>query len=131
MHPLFNPVAPYRYLLPTVYLFMADIANSDLFVCSCWTWICLNITRFYEEQRQPSSDPHGRLLSPKTLIIRHPLMGTGGFDTICTAVCNLRDSFTACRTCRLEHVTTASSAVSKALPQAPGKWNCFFLHASL
>ena len=26
-------VAPYRYLLPTMYLFMADIANPDLFVC--------------------------------------------------------------------------------------------------
>ena len=37
MYPVFNPVAPYRYLLPTVYLFMADIANSDLFVCGCRT----------------------------------------------------------------------------------------------
>ena len=32
-----NPVAPYRYRLPTVYLFMVDIANPDLFVCSCRT----------------------------------------------------------------------------------------------
>ena len=54
MHPVFNPVAP-GYLLPTVYLFMADIANPDLFVCGCRTWICLDITCFYEEQRQPSS----------------------------------------------------------------------------
>ena len=52
---VFNPVAPYRYLLSTVYLFRADIANPDLFVCSCCTWICLEITRLYEEQRQPSS----------------------------------------------------------------------------
>ena len=43
----------YIYLLPTVYLFMADITNPDLFVCGCRTWICLDITRFYEEQRQP------------------------------------------------------------------------------
>ena len=28
-----NPVAPYRYLLPNLYLFVADIANSDLFAC--------------------------------------------------------------------------------------------------
>ena len=28
-----NPVAPYGYLLPTVYLFMADIVNPDLFAC--------------------------------------------------------------------------------------------------
>ena len=51
---MFNPVAHYGYLLPTVYLFMADISNTDLFMCGCRTWICLDITRFYEEQRQPS-----------------------------------------------------------------------------
>ena len=52
---MFNPVTPYRCLLPTVYLFMADIANRDLFVCSCRTWNCLDISLFYEEQRQSSS----------------------------------------------------------------------------
>ena len=31
-NPVFNPVAPYGYLLPNVYLFMADIANPDLLV---------------------------------------------------------------------------------------------------
>ena len=57
MHQVFNPVAPYGYLLPTVYLFMADIVNLDLFVCGCRTCVCLDITRFYyEEQRQPSSE---------------------------------------------------------------------------
>ena len=55
MHPLFNPIAPFRYLFPTVYLFMADIAKPDLFVCSCRTCIYLDITRFHEEQCQPSS----------------------------------------------------------------------------
>ena len=53
--PVFNPVAPYGYLLPNVYLIMADIANPDLFVWCCRTWICLDITRFYEEQHEPSS----------------------------------------------------------------------------
>ena len=52
---MFNPVAPHGYPLPNVYLFMADIANPDLFVCVCRTWICLDITRFYEEQRLSSS----------------------------------------------------------------------------
>ena len=37
---MFNPVIPYLYMLPTVYLFVADIANPDLFVCCCQTWIC-------------------------------------------------------------------------------------------
>ena len=32
VHPVFNPVAPYGYLLPTVYLFMADIANPCVVV---------------------------------------------------------------------------------------------------
>ena len=52
---MFNPVALYGYLLPTVYLFMAYIVYPDLFLCGYRTWICLDIIRFYEEQRQPSS----------------------------------------------------------------------------
>ena len=32
VYQVFNHVAPYQYLLPTVYLFMAYIANLDLFV---------------------------------------------------------------------------------------------------
>ena len=81
VHPVFNPVAPYGYLLPTVYLFIADIANPYLFVCGCLTWICLDITCFYEEEHQPSSG------SNKTINLA-PIAGAGGFDTICTAVCH-------------------------------------------
>ena len=54
--PVFNPVAPYRYILPTVYLFMPDIENQDLFVCCCRTWICLDITRLYEEKSSSGSE---------------------------------------------------------------------------
>ena len=43
-------LAPYRYLLPTVYLSVADIANPDLLACGCRTWISLDIARFYDEQ---------------------------------------------------------------------------------
>ena len=32
VHPVFNHVAPYAYLLSDMYLFMADITNPDLFV---------------------------------------------------------------------------------------------------
>ena len=32
VHPVFNHVAPYGYLLPNMYLFIADITNSRL-VC--------------------------------------------------------------------------------------------------
>ena len=55
MHPVFNPVAPYRYLFPNLYLSVADIANPDLFVCGSRTWISLDITHFYEAHCQSSS----------------------------------------------------------------------------
>ena len=51
--PCFNPVATYGYPFPIG--FMADIANPDLFVCGCRTWICLDINRFYEEHIQTCS----------------------------------------------------------------------------
>ena len=40
MHPVFNPVSPYGYLLPNVYLFMADIANPDFFVGHGFVVVC-------------------------------------------------------------------------------------------
>ena len=49
MHPMFNPVATYRYLLPNLYLSVAGIANPDLFACSSRACISLDIARFYEE----------------------------------------------------------------------------------
>ena len=32
MYPVFNPVAPYAYLLPNMHLLIADIANQDSFM---------------------------------------------------------------------------------------------------
>ena len=32
VHPVFNPVVSYGYLLPNLYLFIADITNPDSFV---------------------------------------------------------------------------------------------------
>ena len=52
---MLNPVAPYQYLLPTMYFFVADITNPDLFACSYRTYIRLNIARFYQEPLQLSS----------------------------------------------------------------------------
>ena len=51
---MFNPVAPYLYLLPKMYLSVADIANPEFSGC-CRTWISLDIAHFYEEQCQPAS----------------------------------------------------------------------------
>ena len=75
---MFNHVAPYQYLLPTLYLSVADIANPDLFACGSRNWISLDIGRFYEEHCQPSSR-----FAPKT-VIGPPLLGAGGIDTIFT-----------------------------------------------
>ena len=84
---MLNPVAPY--------LFMADIANPDLFVCSFRTWICLDITRFYEEQRQPSSWSAGPAF-PKTLVNRAHIAGAGGFDTFAQHVPNAVTALVGC-----------------------------------
>ena len=32
VHPVFNPVAPFGYLLSDMYLFMADVTNPDFLV---------------------------------------------------------------------------------------------------
>ena len=32
VHPVFNPVTPYGYLLLNMYLFIADITNPESFV---------------------------------------------------------------------------------------------------
>ena len=74
---MFNPVAPYRYLLPTVYLFVPDIVNLNLFVCACRTWICIDIARFYEERCHPSigSAPAWPACK-KTVNLGPPLMGS-------------------------------------------------------
>ena len=52
---MFNPVAPYRYLLPNFYFSVTYIANPDLFACGSRTWFSLDIARYYEEHCQPSS----------------------------------------------------------------------------
>ena len=41
--------------------FVSHIANPDLFVC-CRTWICLDITRFYEEP--PTQPPSEQFVLP-------------------------------------------------------------------
>ena len=70
MHPVFNPVAPYLYLLPNLHLSEANIANPDLLVCGSRTWISLDIARFYEEHCQPSSGSAWPAC-PKTVIGPH------------------------------------------------------------
>ena len=49
---MFNHVVPYGYLPPTVYLFISDI---EIQTCMSVVVGPRFVTRFYEEQHQPSS----------------------------------------------------------------------------
>ena len=77
--------ASYRVFVYVIY------RTTRFFVCSCRTWICLSITRLYEEQRVGIAREFGP-----------SLLWAGGFDTICTAACNRRVSSIVCRLCRLD-----------------------------
>ena len=65
----------YRHLLPTVHF-----ANTDLFWCDCRSSISLDITCFYEEQCQQSSESEWPACQRNGE--SGPLVGV---DTICTA----------------------------------------------
>ena len=83
MHPIFNPVAPYQYLIPTIYVSVADIANLELLECSCRIWISLDITHFYERQCLPS---RGRMAcAQKCKLGLH--CRAEGVDAVCTSAC--------------------------------------------
>ena len=65
------PVAPYRYLLPTMYVFVADIANPDLFVC-----IRLDIIYFLKlSSVNHPVYPHGRIA--KETVNQDPISEVG------------------------------------------------------
>ena len=99
---MFNPVAPYRYLLPTMCLFMADIANPDLFVCVVvGPGFISTSPAFTRSRASHPAGQHGRLAQKNSKSGSH-CWGREVFDTICTAVCNRRDSSAACRLCCLE-----------------------------
>ena len=94
---MFNPVSPDRYLLPTAYLSVADIANPDLLTRGCWTWINLDIARLYEEQCQPSSGSAWPAC-PQKRVIREQ---EGRHNMHCSLP-DRCDASTVCRLCRLE-----------------------------
>ena len=89
---MINPVAPYRYLLANMYLFMADIANPDVIGCCCRTWISFVISCFYEEQCHPAG-LHGRL--PNKTKHRE------GWTQFAPGLTDRCDSSTACKLCRI------------------------------
>ena len=74
MHPVFNPVAPYRYLLPTVYLFMADIENTDLYVVVGPGFVS-TLSAFMRTSASHPAGPHGRPAQNK---VNQVLIAGGG-----------------------------------------------------
>ena len=99
---MFNPVAPYQYLLPSLYLSVADIANPSLKLCVCGsrTWISHDIARFDDEHCQPSSGSAWPAC-PKTLIGPHG-WGREGSTQFAQGLPDRCDSSAVCRLCRLE-----------------------------
>ena len=98
---MFNHVAPYRHLLPTMYLSVADIANPEFFVaCGYRTWISLDIACFYEEQCQPSSG---------SAWPDYPKNGKSGKQFALAFCENRYNSFTACMLYRLEPICSLHS----------------------
>ena len=75
---MFNLVAPYRYLFHNLYV--ADIANPDLFACGSRTWISLDIARFNHDHCQLSSES----VWPACPKNGKRASIAGGVDTICT-----------------------------------------------
>ena len=95
MHPFFNPVAPYRYLLPNVYL-LGHISQLQT---------CLRVVvgpGFVSTLSTFMRSSASHLAWPAC---------QKGVDTICTAVFqNSCDSSTACRLCCLEPSITDTSS---------------------
>ena len=126
MHPVFNHVSPYGYLLPNVYLYVADIAtcyvrikiiiiiiiaNTELLACGCRTVISFVIDRFYKEKCQPS-----RGFAKKRKCATH-FWGGRGLHNLHSGLPTRCDSCTACRLCGLEphSITTFSITLSVVL----------------
>ena len=99
---MFNLVAPYRYLLPILYLSVTDIANPDLFACVSRTWISFDIGHFYEEHCQPSSESAWPASPPPKKNRPPHYWGRDGSTQFAQGLPDRCASSTMCRLCRLE-----------------------------
>ena len=75
VHPVFNPVAPYGYLLSDMYLFMADITNPDLFFKVVGPGLVSTSPTFVSSSASHSAGPHGR--HAKKTVNRASIAGGG------------------------------------------------------
>ena len=72
---MFNPVVPYEYMLPNMYLFIADITNPDSFM---FNGLVLTSPAFVRSSAKHPAGPQCRLAQKTVKTV-------GWFDTICTA----------------------------------------------
>ena len=76
VHPVFNPVATYGYLLSDMYLFMADITNPDFLFKVVGPGLVSTSPAFVISSASHPASPHGRH-AQKTLN-RAPIAGGRG-----------------------------------------------------
>ena len=109
VHPLvvFNPVAPYGYLLPNVYCLWKILQIQSCLCVFVGPGFVSTAPVFIRSSASNPACPHGRL-APNT-VNRAQFLGVEGFDTICTAVCDRCDNSTACRLCRFGSSSCTSS----------------------
>ena len=72
VHPVFNPVAPYGYLLSDMYLFMADITNPDFLFKVVGPGLVSTSPAFVSSSASHPAGPHAQ----KT-VNRAPIAGGG------------------------------------------------------
>ena len=75
VHPVFNPVAPYGYLLSDMYLFMADITNPDFLVNVVGPGLVSTSPAFVSSNASHPAGPHGR--HAQKTVNRAPIAGGG------------------------------------------------------
>ena len=71
VHPVFNPVAPYGYILSDMYLFMADITNPD-FLKVVGPGLVSTSPAFVSSSASNPAGPHA-----KNTVNRAPIAGGG------------------------------------------------------
>ena len=119
MHPLLNPVAPYRYLLQNMYFSVVDKANlTFLGVLVVEFGLVSTSLAFMRNSASHPAGPHGRL-SPKNGEWG-PIAGGGrGRNNLHSSFPDRCDSYIACMLCRLEPFLTLNSLIHTP---APSKW---------
>ena len=60
VHPVFNPVAPYGYLLSDMHLFMADITNPDFLVKVVGAGLVSTSPTFVSSSASHPAGPHAK-----------------------------------------------------------------------